>query len=190
MKKINDIRILIIGILIFLASYRLDKQASLFFRNFRFIPLDFVFSIITNFSFVVLIMLIIPIVILFNKNKKQTHLLLLAFAVSIISSFVLKLIFLRQRPNELLTYPFINITDYSFPSMHAAVIFSLLPILIKHLPKQKYFWIIFAFLVSFTRIYFGFHFLSDVVFGALLGYFIGNYFLRMFEKKKYGYKKI
>ena len=183
MKKINDMHILVIGILIFLASYRLDQQVSLFFRNFRFMLLDFVFSIITNFGFVVLIMLIMPIVILFNKNKKQTYLLLLAFAVSIIFSFVLKLIFLRQRPNELLTYPFVNITDYSFPSMHAAVVFSLLPILIKYLPKQKYFWVIFAFLVAFTRIYFGFHFLSDVVFGGFLGYFIGIFLLEKYDKK-------
>ena len=184
MKKLNFVWTLIAVILIFLISYGIDQPVNSFVENLRFTQLDFIFSIITNFGFVVLIMLIVPIIVLYQKNKNKSYLLLLAFILSVVTSFIIKLIFLRQRPNELITYPFINMVDYSFPSMHAAVIFSLLPILIKYLPRQKYFWIVLVVLVAFTRIYFGFHFLSDVVFGALLGYFIGNYLLRMSEKKK------
>lgn len=68
--------------------------------------------------------------------------------------------------------------------MHAMVVFSLLPLLTKHLPKQNYFWLMFAFLVAFSRVYFGFHFLSDVVFGAVAGYFIGVWLLELYDKGK------
>ena len=202
MKKFNDVWVLIAGIMLFLISYKSDEHVNLLFKNLRFMPLDIVFGIITNFGVVVLLMLIVPIIVLYTrenqrfsvprnfykisreKNKKPAYLLLLSFIISVILSFIIKLIVLRQRPNELLTYPFFNIIDYSFPSMHAAVVFSLLPILTKYLSKQKLFWIAFSFLVAFTRIYFGFHFLSDVVFGGFFGYFVGSYLLGLYEKGK------
>ena len=184
MKKINNTLVLIIGILLFLISYNFDQQASLFFKDAKTAFLDFALGIVTNFGIVVVVMLLTPSVILYKKNKKIIYLLWLTFIVSVIVAFVIKLIVLRQRPIEALTYPFTNILNYSFPSMHAMVAFSLLPLLVNHLSKQKHFWIGFGLLVVFSRIYFGFHFLSDVVFGALAGYFIGDYLLKLYKKKK------
>lgn len=184
MKRINDTLILIIGIVLFFIAYNFDQQVNLFFKDVKFTLLDTILSIITNFWIVVMVVLIIPSIILYKKNKKVVYLLWLAFFASFILAFAAKLIFLRQRPIEAFTYPFINIINYSFPSMHAMVIFALLPILIKYLSKQKHFWVGFVFLVVFSRIYFGFHFLSDVVFGALFGYFIGSYLLELYENKK------
>ena len=184
MKKVNDTFLLIIGILLFLISYNFDQQVSLFFKDIKFALFDAVFGVITNFGVVVLVILILPSIAFYKKNKKITYLLWLAFIISFVLAFVIKLIVLRQRPVEAFTYPFTNILNYSFPSMHAMVVFSLLPILTKHMPKQKHFWIGFGFLIVFSRIYFSFHFLSDVVFGALVGYFIGDYLLELYEKKK------
>ena len=184
MRKINDTLILIIGTALFLISYNLDNWINLFFRDMKFPIFDAVFSIITNFGIVTLIILGVPSLILYKKNKRIIYLLWLAFFASCILAFTIKLVFLRQRPIEAFTYPFTNIINYSFPSMHAMVAFSLLPLLIKYLPKQKTFWIAFAFLVVFSRIYFGFHFLSDVVFGALFGYFLGIFLLELYENGK------
>jgi len=184
MKKSKGTIILITGILLFFISYAFDMQINLFFKNVRFLFFDAVFSVITNFGVVVLIMLIIPSIIFYNKNKKSVYLLWLAFIISVILAFIIKLIVLRQRPIGAFNYPFINIINYSFPSMHAMAVFALLPLLLKFLPKRKNFWIGFAFLVGFTRIYLGFHFPSDVVFGALFGYFIGAYLLDLHEKGK------
>lgn len=184
MKKIKNTLILVIGVLLFLASYKLDHQISLFFKDANFAFLDFVLGIATNFSIIVAVMLLIPSIIFYKKNKKIIYLLWLTFFVSVIVAFIIKLIVLRQRPTEAFTYPFTNILNYSFPSMHAMAAFSLLPLLVKHLPKQKHFWTGFAFLTVFSRIYFGFHFLSDVVFGAFAGYFIGDYLSKLYEKKK------
>ena len=185
MKKIiKSILILIVGTLLFLISYSIDGQVSLFFKSARLRILDITFSLITNFSVLVLIMLVIPSVIIYKKNKKLTYLLWLIFFVSFISSFIIKLVVLRQRPIEVFTYPFTNIINYSFPSMHSMVAFSLLPVLVNYFRKQKYFWIVFALSVAVSRIYFEFHYLSDVVFGALLGYFIGKHLFWLYEERK------
>ena len=184
MEKNKGIRLLIAGILLFLISYIFDRQINLFFKDFRFAFFDIIFGVMTNFGVAVLVMLIIPSIILYNKNKKSVYLAWLTFIASVILAFVIKLIVLRQRPIEAFAYPFITIINYSFPSMHAMAVFSLLPALIRFLPKQKNLWIGFAFLVGFTRIYFGFHFLSDVVFGALFGYFTGIFLLEYYEKGK------
>ncbi|MBI2102038.1 phosphatase PAP2 family protein [Candidatus Woesearchaeota archaeon] len=191
MKNINRIWLLIIGTLLFVISYNLDNRVNLLFKSLKFQLLDAVFGLITNFNLVILAMAVIPSIIFYRNKKKPVYLLWLTFLVSVILAFVIKLIVLRQRPLEALayqikplTYPLINILVYSFPSMHAMVAFSLLPVIIKYLPKQKFFWIIFAFLVAFSRVYFRLHFLSDVVFGGFLGYFIGIFLLEMHEKGK------
>lgn len=177
MKKPNCFLVLCIPALLLILSYALDKRVSLLLQNARFAYLDFALSIVTNFSIAVFVMLIIPSIILYKHNKKSVYALLLAFIVSFILAFAIKLIVLRERPIEAFAYPFTSIVNYSFPSMHSMAVFSLLPLLISYLPKQKIFWAAFAFLVSFSRIYFGFHFLSDVVFGAVAGYMIGYFLL-------------
>lgn len=184
MKKINDIAILIMGILLFVVSYSLDQSASLFFKNANFAFLDVILSIITNFGFVAVIMLIIPSYTLYKKNKNSAYLLWLAFIASFALSFIIKLVVQRPRPIDTFAYPLTNIIDYSFPSTHAIVAFSALPLIVEYLPKQRYFFVIFAFLVALSRVYFNLHFLSDVVFGALAGWFIGSSLLWLYEKGK------
>ena len=183
-KRINEALIILIVILLSVFSYKLDAQVNLFFKDVKFPIFDFALSTITNFGVVVLVMLAIPTIIIHKKNKKASCLLWLAFAISLVLAFLIKLIVLRQRPENAFTYSFIRVLNYSFPSMHSMAVFSLLPLLATYLPRQKTFWTAFAFLAAFSRIYFGLHFLSDVVFGALLGYFIGYSLLKLYEKRK------
>ncbi|MBI4452141.1 phosphatase PAP2 family protein [Candidatus Woesearchaeota archaeon] len=175
----NKIFLYLIFIALFLLSFFLDKKIKNFLGLARNPILDFAFGILTNFGIVVAIMLIIPLLML--KDNKKIYTLLLAFFLAVFISVVLKWMFVRQRPAEFI-HPFIKILSYSFPSMHSVVVFSLLPVLASFLPKQKNFWALFAFIVPFTRLYFGLHYLSDVVFGAVLGYSVG-YFLLDFHNK-------
>jgi len=202
MKKVNDTLILILGILLFFVAYSFDAQANLFFKNIKFPFFDAVLSIITNFGVVILVMLIIPTLIFYTrenprfsvprnfkkisqeKNIKLTYLLWLTFIINFILAFIIKLVILRQRPIKAFTFPFIDIINYSFPSMHSMIVFSLLPVLVKYHSKQKFFWVMFAFLVGISRIYLGLHFLSDVIFGALFGYFVGDWLWKLYEKGK------
>src|SRR3989344_3278380 len=61
------------------------------------------------------------------------------------------------------------------------VTFFALPVIDREFPRIKIFWIVFALLIIFSRLYFGVHFLSDVVAGALLGYLSGFLFVRTWE---------
>ena len=181
MNKIIYSVILLLGILVFTAS-DIDNLAASAFKNLQIPSIDPFLSLMANFAFLLLVMLAVPSYILYNENKKAAHLPLLAFLASFALAFIIKLAVLRQRPVETINYPLISLINYSFPSMHAMVAFSLLPVLAKHVPKLKAFWIVFASLVSFTRIYFSFHYLSDVFFGAMFGYFIGDWLLDMHVK--------
>ena len=186
MKAKNNILLYLVIIAVFIFSFLLDEKISYLFENTRIPLLDFIFGILTNFGVVLVVMLIIPLLML--KDNKKIYALLLAFFSSVFISLIAKWMFLRQRPADF-AFPFVKILSYSFPSMHAVVAFSLLPILLYLLPKQKNFWVPFAFLVAFTRIYFGLHYLSDVIFGALLGYSLGYLLLDLHLRGKLWKKK-
>ncbi len=175
MKNINKILISIVLFVLLLISFSMDLVVSSFFKNYRFFFLDFFFAIITNILVIGVVMLIIPSFIFYKKNKKLIYYLWSTYIISFILAAITKLILQRQRPVDVdHIVNIINYIDYySFPSMHAMVVFSLLPILIKYLPKLRYFWILFVILVASSRIYFNFHFLSDVVAGSIVGYFVG-----------------
>lgn len=182
MRNLRKIWILLAGIALGVISYKFDDVINLIFKNLDIPIFDIIFGIITNFGIVVLLLVAIPSLILYRKKKKIAFLLWLNFFISILLTLLLKLIIARQRPIEGLTYSLTHILNYSFPSMHSVVAFSMLAMLITYLPKQRYFWTSFAILVGFSRVYLGFHFLSDVVFGALIGYFAGYYSRKIYEK--------
>ena len=144
---------------------------------------DSIFGWFTSFVNVFVILIFVTTIFLWGEKKREWIFpLWLSFLFSIAVSFILKLIIARPRPIELL-YPVINTLNFSFPSMHAMVSFAAVPILILEFPRLRWFWIAFAFLVAFSRIYFNYHFLSDAVFGVFFGYFIG--LLIIFIEKKY-----
>ena len=180
--KREGVSILIIGTLLFIISYSLDNEVAEAFKNSKSIVLDPVLSVVANFGVDMVFLLLIPSIILYRKNRKAVELLLLTFLISFMVSFILKLVFLKQRPMETFVYPFTSMVSYSFPSTHATVVFSLLPIIRKYISKNRMFFTWFSLLVVFTRIYFSFHFLTDVVFGSFLGYFIGSYMTELHEK--------
>ena len=68
------------------------------------------------------------------------------------------------------------------------LVFCALPIISKEFRKIKWAWIIFAVLVAFSRVYFGLHFLSDVLIGGILGYLIGVLIIKLEEKNNFGEK--
>jgi len=66
--------------------------------------------------------------------------------------------------------------------------FCAIPILGEQFPRLKKFWIAFAVLVAFSRVYFGLHFVSDVITGGLIGYLIGIIIVREEKDNKFGEK--
>ena len=180
--------IFIIGIISFYFDNFIVKQVSLI-RNFY---LNQFFLGMTFLSSAVIIFFILTSLFLFQERKRKWIFpLWFTLGISVLINILLKNIFQRTRPfqQEIVAIGGNLIeTGFSFPSSHAVIVFSALPILSKEFPRFKYFWIVLASLVGFSRVYFGVHFLSDVIFGGLIGYIIGFGILKLEEKNGFGEK--
>src|SRR3989338_2632978 len=112
MRKKEDILFLLFGMVLFYISTFLDKSVSSIFQNVKIPFLDFVLSIINNFGIVLVVVLLMPALLFYSKDKKLFRLLFLTFILAFIFSFMLKLIVLRQRQTDALYYPLVHIIDY------------------------------------------------------------------------------
>jgi len=108
----------------------------------------------------------------------------------------LKIAIQRERPFQLgivsliqnLQSASFSTWNFSFPSFQSMLVFSAIPILSEQFPKFKKFWIGFAVLVAFSRVYFGVHFVSDIIAGGLIGYLIGMIIVKLEKENKFGQK--
>lgn len=166
---------ILLAILLGLASFFLDAAAMGAFRLFRTPVLDAVFGFFTNLLVIAAAMLILPaIVLLLRKDVQKAVFLCLAFLFAVLIGVSMKLAIHRLRP-PLSPLDFAEPFYYSFPSLHALIVFALLPILISGFPRMRKPLIGLALLIAFTRLYFGVHYLSDVAWGAIIGYAVGWY---------------
>ena len=106
---------------------------------------------------------------------------LIALAVgALITDAALKNIVERTRPCEAIPGLVRLIeaqSDFSFPSGHTCASFAAAFALYKTLPGKRKIWkvlcIVLAVLISFSRLYVGVHYPTDVLAGALIGLFAG-----------------
>ena len=180
MKK-RDIFFILIAIM--LVSFIFDNDLVILVSNIENNYLDSFFDWITNFIGTIVILLLMTSFFLWETRKREWVLpLWMSFIATGLVTLFLKIIVDRTRPfGASLLFPGWNT---SFPSWHAAAAFAGLAILDKEFPKLKWFWIGFASLVAFSRIYIGVHYLSDVMAGVILGYGLGLLMLRLEEKYK------
>ena len=142
--------------------------------------LDYLSHLLANFSSMLIIIVILISFFLINKKKRKLALPLgLSIIFSYVITYLLKFVIARPRPLGISMNFLFNLADYSFPSAHAAVAFAALPILNKTYPKLKWLWILSASFIAFSRIYIGVHYLSDVVAGALIGYFTSIFITKL-----------
>lgn len=155
---------------------------------------DFFFNVSSLFG-EELILIMIVAVIFWCINKRQGEYIAFSMMSTIAINTILKNIFLARRPFEYTEHGIINkrpntATGTSFPSGHsqsAATTYTSI-----YLAFRKkfllYLAIIITFLVAFSRINLGVHFITDVVVGGTLGVFvaIGAYKLfDTFENQKF-----
>ncbi len=161
----------------------------------RNVFLDEIFLGVTFISSEIIIFFSLTTLFLWREHKRKWILpLWLTLFFSALLSFILKIMIQRARPFQLdlvsISETFISksyeIWNFSFPSFQAMLVFSALPILSKEFRKIKWIWMVFAVLVAFSRVYFGVHFLSDVILGGILGYLIGMFIIKLEEKNKFG----
>jgi len=194
MKKRTLLYFFLLIVLIAL-SFIYDNQIIIFFSSLRNTFLNSFFAGFT-FESQLLMFLFLTVLFLWKEHKRRWIIpLWLSLAFSELISNAIKFIVQRPRPFEAgvvsavefvrsLIHGSINV--FSFPSAHAMAAFSVLPVLDKEFPKFKYVWIIFACLVALSRVYFGVHYMSDVIAGAAIGYAIGLFFVFIEEKYAVG----
>jgi len=194
-EKIIIISVLVL-IFIFISFYFDDilvKQIS-FLRND---VLNNFFLGVTFIGSSIMIFFILTALFLWWEHKRRWILpLWICLGISSLVSLILKFSIQRARPFQTgivsllpsLQEASYSIWNFSFPSSHAMIAFCAIPILSEQFPKLKNLWIIFAVLVAFSRIYFGLHFVSDILTGGAIGYLIGVIILKLEKEEKFGQK--
>jgi len=143
-------------------------------RDFQNRLFDVIMPFITNNVF----LLTIPfIACLCYKDRKKACLALIlglaSFALADWISHFLKHVFERPRPCNILEGVHLLAgcsRSYSMPSSYAANSFAFVaPFVILYKNNIRYVFFLIAFLVSFSRIYIGVHYPSDIIVGALCG---------------------
>jgi undecaprenyl-diphosphatase len=191
---------IIIGILIISAvffSFYFDNLLIKGVSLLRNDILDNFFLLVTFVSSEVITFFILTSLFLWKEHKRKWIIpLWVSLGISAIVSFILKITIQRDRPFQIGLVPLISklqeasfsVWNFSFPSSHSILAFCAVPILSQKYPKLKKVWIAFAVLVAFSRIYFGLHFVSDVIVGGLLGYIIGVIVVKLEKEYRFGEK--
>lgn len=179
LRKIKLISLIAVIALLFILSLVFDKQIVNAIQSVRNPLFDSVFSgilfIEKGFIFYPLI-LIITTALLAWKKKKTILPFIISTGIVALISFLLKQAIARPRP--------FTLTQDSFPSGHATVAFTPLPFLSRLFSRWiPIIWLIFACIIAFARLWFGLHYLSDLIAGAAIGYGIALGIKKIWLKK-------
>lgn len=136
-------------------------------------PLDFIMLAITSIGhWAVTSLFILVFFYAVRENRKNFLLVLGSFLLTFLIAVLLKFLIFKPRPFEVLGLE----KSESFSGIvsgHTAAAFA--PFVFLR-GRFRIFWLLFALLVAFSRIYLAAHFLSDVILGALIGYVSGLIF--------------
>jgi undecaprenyl-diphosphatase len=184
-QKIKPSVLFALVIVLLLSSFFLDSLVFDLMPELRLQVLDTLFLFLTHIGLVIALFIILPCIMLVSKKQQSEIPFLLTAAASFsLIGILLKMAVSSQRPSQEL-FTFFGPFQGSFPSLHALVVCAMLPLIIRHFPSLRYVFMSMAALISFTRIYFGVHYLSDVVWGAFLGFGLGWYAAQDHGKNKF-----
>jgi undecaprenyl-diphosphatase len=165
---------------------------------------DFIMPVVSNFKY-----FIIPLVVwgFFQFRRKPGMVLGFILVVAFsewFSSFVLKPLFGRLRPFEMLSAVHVyngswsvteamsqvnEVHSFSFPSSHATNVFAASFLLSYYMRKWWPLLYIIAFMVAYSRVYLGVHYPFDVLAGAIIGSMLGLFGVRLVELASRLYQK-
>ncbi len=126
-----------------------------------------------------LIFIVFSVILLINKKTRKIGIYCLASLAigALITNVSLKPLFARTRPYEYsnIMLKIIKPTDYSFPSGHTTAAFAVAFVLLKTRYSIKnhkiyLYFLVFAILMAYSRLYFYVHFPSDVLAAVVIGY--------------------
>ena len=180
----NKIYYYLIGLALLIISFFLDNAVAGFFVDNRIGFFDgiaiFIHGVEGYFLF-----LFVLIILLVYKQKRMLLPLLLTFALYLGLTYFIKVIVARPRPFTKFDFPDLGETganaNRSFPSGHSAAAASVIRFF-EFNSVLLWAWIAVTILFMFSRVYLGMHYLSDVMAGLILGYFISDASIFLVEK--------
>ena len=130
----------------------------------------------------IVFLLALTLFILFKRRSIIQ--MLFASVLAVIISFIARFALSRPRPDELLGIdPLIFAEGSSFLTGPTLLVFALVPIFFFVFRKKGgIIWLILSALIAVSRLYFGIHFLSDILAAIVLGLIIGKLSRRVSEK--------
>lgn len=174
----------------------LDRQLFLIINGCYTPFLDFIMFWLSN-KYIWIPLYAILLALLIKESRRHWWLLLIAVALLVtltdqISVQLFKEVFQRPRPcHDPLFEGMVRVLNghcggaYGFVSSHAANTFGL-AVFVGFLMKNRFKWMLWALLlwavlISYSRIYLGVHFPSDVLVGGMVGSLIGYGVYRLFK---------
>lgn len=152
-----------------------DKNIYNFIQIFHCSFMTTFFKIITFLASSSFLICLCILILFFNKNKKDSILIVFNLTNTVIINVILKQIFSRERPIDLML---IEESGFSFPSGHSMAAMTFYGFIIyliwqnKWSKKKKVFSSIILstliFLIGTSRIYLGVHYASDVIAGFIV----------------------
>lgn len=184
-KRNKDAIVFIIFLTLFILSLIFDSQILSLIETLKCPMINIFFSWILSFEnnifiYYPLIFIMTISILLLTKRKKQIPSYIISLVVLGIITLILKFIIARPRPN--------NSTVHSFPSGHTVATFASLSFFDK-LRILQIFWFIVSCIFALTRIWFKMHYLSDIIAGTIMGYYIPIMIQKIMERRKYKKRK-
>ena len=184
----NKIYFYLIGLALLIISFFLENSVAGFFVNNRIGFFDDIAIFIHGIESYVLFAFVLIIMLMF-KQKKMILPLILTFIFYLGVTYFIKVIVARPRPFTKFDFPDLGESgiNRSFPSGHSTASASVMRFF-EFNRILLWAWIAVTILIMFSRVYLGMHYLSDVITGLILGYFIGDASIFLMEKlQKRGY---
>ena len=185
MKK----KVLIILLALGIISFFFDEKISLLINGTS--P---VLAFISLWSMTIINKFTMPILTLLITRIKQWKIIIPTFLFLGCFFVILKFLIARARPFEVLNLIQIEGINYNFaiwntafPSWHTATLAMLIPFTIKERSRLTIIYTV-MILIAFSRMFSGMHYLSDILFGFIIGFLIGE--LAVYITKKYFNKQI
>jgi undecaprenyl-diphosphatase len=163
----------------------IDEQIVLLFQGLRWEPLTKVFSVFIPLEFWNVAAVVLVFYFFFRTKIFRAPVISFVLARGLSEACYQIIKNLVHRPRPFMTIkglvPLITPHGFSFPSGHATLAMAMAVVLSYHFPKVRVAIYILAVLVGFSRVYFGVHYLSDVMAGFVLGGLLG--WLSLFLEK-------
>jgi undecaprenyl-diphosphatase len=153
---------------------------------------DLIMPLLTKRAYLLLVLIVIPV---FSRERKKglqvLGLCLLSFAIADASANILKHVFERPRPCQILEDVRLLVgcgRSFSFPSNHAVNAFAVAATFSHFYRKAALPMFFCAALIAFSRIYVGVHYPSDVIAGAVWGGIVTGLviLLQKWSSKRFG----